>query len=104
MTNTYDFSAFMARMAELDYHEILHEADAEIGRIERLSYGVKGAPRHREMGSVEYASRIRAFLFYMRHGTRPGSARNSEFISYRQVVEALVRKRQFRAEALDDFG
>ncbi|MDE2389079.1 MAG: hypothetical protein KGN35_08395 [Betaproteobacteria bacterium] len=90
-------------MVKLDYHGILREADAEIGRIERLSYGVNGALRHREMGSMEYASRIKAFLFYMRHGTQPGSISDIEFFSYRQVVEALVQKGQFKVEALDNF-
>ncbi len=103
MINTYDFSAFIARMAELERDEILFRANEEIGHIERLSHRVKGALKRREMGSEKYASQIKEFLFYMRFGTRPGSANDIDFLCYRRVIEALVLKKQLPAERLADF-
>ena len=103
MAESYDFHDFLARMAKLDYHEILRQAEAECQRVEKVSYGVRGAPRQRKFGSVQYASRIKAFLFFMRHHHRPGSASDSEFRSYRDVVKALVQKGEFKPEALYAF-
>jgi hypothetical protein len=103
VTDRYDFDAFLSRMAELDYLQILTTADAECASVERASFGKKGAVRQRELGSVKYASRIKAFLYFMRFGSRPGSATDSEFQSYRVVAEALVKKEQFKPSILDLF-
>ena len=64
---------------------------------------MRGAPRQREMGSTQYASRIKAFLFYLSYWTRPGGTSDAEFACYRPIVEALVAKRQIKPEALDAF-
>jgi hypothetical protein len=100
----FDFDDFLGRMAALDYPEILMQANSECGSIERISYGVKGCVRNRADGSVRYAERIKAFLWFMRTGTRPGSADDYEFQRYRIVAEALVKKGQFKPEVLDWFG
>lgn len=103
MLKLYDFQDFLNRMAALDYHDIVQQADAECSQVERVSYGMKSAPHQRELGSVEYAVRIKAFLFFMRFKNRPGSASDGEFQSYKLVVEVLVKKGQWKAEALDAF-
>ena len=100
MSDSYDFSMFLARAAELDYSAILKFGEDEAARTDGASFAITGAPARREAGSVEYLSRIKAFLFFMRHQTRPGSADDLEFQSYRPVVEALVQKQQFKPEAL----
>lgn len=99
----FDFNEFLDRMATLDYHEILMQANSECGSVERISYGVKGCVRHRADGSVRYAQRIKAFLWFMRTCTRPLSADESEFQRYRGVAKALVEKGQFKPEVLDLF-
>jgi len=99
----YDFDEFLKRMVNLDYLDILLQADAECGCVEQSSYRVRGAPRRRKMGSGEYAKRIKDFLFFMRYGIRPGGASDSEFQSYRPVVETLVQKGQMKPEALQVF-
>lgn len=58
----YDFEKFLKAMAERDYHDILLDADRECGIAERKSYGVRGAPRQRQLGSTVYAHQIKAFL------------------------------------------
>jgi hypothetical protein len=94
---SYDFDDFIARMSRLDYPEILRQANSECGRAENAG------SRQREQGSIKYAERIKAFLFYMQHGTRPSSATDHEFARYRPVVEALVEKGQYTPEALQRF-
>ena len=102
-TTQYDFHAFLKRMALLSYASILHEADSECGSVERTLYGVKGAPKRREDGGSAYVEKIKAFLFYMRHGTRPGSASEADLRAYKPVVQALVERGEFKPDALDTF-
>jgi len=47
------------------------KADQECGTAERRSYGVRGAPRQRQMGSTVYAHQIKEFLYFMRYGSKP---------------------------------
>lgn len=103
MTSPYNFQDFLERMARLDYHDILREADAECGRVQKVSSRVRGAPRQRKMGSLQYLQRIKEFLFFMQHGIRPATASESDFQSYRPVVETLVEKGQIKPETLEVF-
>lgn len=103
MNGLYDFDDFLRRMTELDYDAIRYQAELEVASAERASFSVQGAPRQREMGSSQYASRIKAFLFYLSYWTRPGSVSDDEFACYRPIVEALIAKRQIKSEALDAF-
>ncbi len=100
----YNFTEFLASMAKLDHDEILRRADAECDLVERRSYGRKGAVREREFGSSEYAEQIKAFLFFMRSGSRPYGASDEDFQNYRPVVEALVQKGQIKPETLSAFS
>jgi hypothetical protein len=103
MENQYDFESFLKRMSTLDYDVILTQASAEVAQVERVSFRVKGAPSQREHGSSAYASRIKAFLFYLRSGTKPGSANASEFSMYKPVIVELVNKKQLKPEILRQF-
>jgi len=103
MSDLYDFDAFLRRMLDLDYEDIIRHAEAEANSAEGSSFHVRGAPRYRALGSTEYASHVKAFLFYLRTGSRPGSVNDSEFLSYRPIVEALVAKGRFRPESLEAF-
>jgi hypothetical protein len=80
MTQPNDFAAFLARMAKLDYNDIVVQADAECVRAEGAPFG-KGGPHRRELGSVAYARQIREFLFFLHTGTRPASATERDFAS-----------------------
>ena len=57
-------------------------------RAEGVSFG-RGGPRQRDLGGTEHVRRIKELLFFMRNGTRPGSATDHDFASYRLVVERL---------------
>jgi hypothetical protein len=101
-TAQYDFRAFLERMAPLSYASILREAELECGSVERTLYVVKGAPKRRDNGGSAYVEKIRAFLFFMRYGTRPGSASDADFRAYKLVVQALVERGEFKPDALSD--
>lgn len=100
---TYDFDAFLERMAKLDYLKIIAVADEECGRVESFSRRVPGAVERRKRGSLQYAAKIKGFLFYMRYGKRPQGVSDSDFQKYKVVVEALVRKKQYKPEVLNAF-
>ena len=103
MPQPYDFEAFLARMATLgSYADIIIEANEACASAERASSG-RGGPRQRELGSLRYAHRIKEFLYFLQHGSRPGSATEQDFSSYRPVVEALVVKGHFKPEILGLF-
>ena len=87
----YDFDDFLTRMAKLDYHEILRQADEECGRAERSRDG--GA----------HAARIKSFIWFMNNFKVPGS-HPDDLSSYKPVVVALVDKGQVKPEVLAVFG
>ncbi len=103
MEAPYDFDAFLTRMVPLAYREMMAEAEEEVVRAERGTSGVRGAPAKRAAGATQYAARIKAFLWFMREHTKPGSASAEEFARYRRVVKALVDRGEFRPEALKVF-
>lgn len=99
----YDFPEFLQRMVQLPLAAILHEAEAECARVDRTLYGVRGAPKRRDEGGVEHVARLKAFMFFLQSGIKPGSASASEFAMYRPVVEALVQRGELQKEALGRF-
>jgi hypothetical protein len=99
---SYDFDEFLAAMKGRGYREIIHAAQGECAAAERRSFGRKGAVRAREQGSVAYAAELKAFLFWIQTGARPGGA--ERFHSYRVVAQDLVRRGILKPEALAPFG
>ena len=88
----YDFSAFLLRIENLGLIEVLAEANAECGRTENASFGVRGAPKKRAEGSVAYVTQLKQFLFFLQTGTRPGGVNAPDFRLYEPVVRALVAR------------
>lgn len=101
--NEYDFDKFIDHVKDMNYIEMLRYAEQEANRVEGRSFGVKGAVRARQQGSMDYVNRIGAFLFWLRHGKRPASASENVFQSYKVVAEQLVAKGQFKPTVLDEF-
>lgn len=96
----YDFARFLERMAALDFLEIISEAEREANRVDDSTRKVPGAVKNRAEGAREYVEQIGAFLFFMKSGQRPHGAKKEDFQGYRVVVDALVKKGQFKGEAL----
>ncbi len=60
----YDKGAFVERIKDLDYREMITTAELEARDVEGRSYGVRGAVREREQGSAQYISFIEGLLFF----------------------------------------
>lgn len=99
----YDFEAFINRIKDEDYHEIVKEAEREANIVEDSSYRVRGAVHRRQQGSMVYVDQIGAFLFWMHNGMRPAGASEEDFQLYRIVAEKLVEKGQFKPTVLEMF-
>ena len=100
----YDFSDFLRRMSALDHHEILIKANQEATNVEKGSFNVKGSVERRKMGSIEYAQKIKEFLFFMRYGQKPSGVSVEDFQKYYHVVKPLVDKGQFKSSILTLFS
>jgi hypothetical protein len=103
ISETYDIQEFLVAMVGKDWHEIVPMAERECGTAESRSYSVRGAPKARKMGSTKYAAQLKNFLYFMRYGSRPGSASDWEFNLYKPICKALVEKKQFVPAVLDVF-
>lgn len=101
---TYDFNDFLRRMSSLNYPNILIKAEQEGRNVERGSSKVKGAVERRKMGSIEYAHKIKAFLFFMRYVQKPAGVSDEDFQKYLEVVKPLVDKSQLKSSILAMFS
>ena len=104
MQRPYDFHSFIQKIKDKDYFEIIKDAEEEVKFVESISYRKKGAVKAREMGSTNYDHKIKEFLFWMRHGVKPGSSSESDFQLYQIVAEKLVEKGQFKSSILEMFN
>lgn len=98
----YDFNRFSDQIRGLDFHEIVIKASAACAAAERASYDSPGAPRAREAGSAQFASRLKDLLFFLHHTALPNSL-FSDTALYKEIAESLVAKGQWKKEALDLF-
>jgi hypothetical protein len=102
MTTPWDFDAFLETAKTLRVVELNKYGEDEAYRAENAGRGEAGA-RNRELGSAEYAMRVREFLYYLRTGQRPQGAGPPDFARYRPVVVALVERGDFLPNALEAF-
>jgi len=100
----YDFHKTISRIKELDWHKMLPEVEKEARSAESAAFsGKSGCVRAREMGAVEYASKMKSLAFFLGNSTIPAGATLSEIKLYREIAENLVCKKQFKAEVLNLF-
>jgi hypothetical protein len=102
-SSPYSIARFLSSIRDENYEEMIRSADSAVQNVESRSYGVKGAPRARQQGSVEYAMALKRFLNFMGTGNRPGGITDWEFQLYRPICEALVQKGRFRPEVFKMF-
>lgn len=103
ISESYNFAEFLAAMIGKQYEDILSAGEDEIRIAAARGRNVKGAPKERQRGSIEYAARIKSFLYFMRYASRPDSASDLEFALYRPVCESLIKLGRFDAKILDLF-
>jgi len=101
----YDFDAFLEKMAELDYLDIIAAAEQAGTSAEKSATGGhKGVVQARKMGALDYSRQIGAFLFFVRYGQKPAGVNDEEFKKYLVVVRPLVQKKQLKPGVLELFG
>ena len=98
----YDFDAFIQRVKMLNYDEIIIKASAACSGAENASFDRPGAVQARESGSLDFVSRLKDLLFFLRSGALPNSL-SMDCRVYKEIAELLVAKGQFKKEILDLF-
>ena len=89
MGPTERLTDFIRQMEPFTRNQIRKRGEHEADAVQRT------APR--------YGGQLGAFLWFVRHGTRPLSATAAEFRTYRPVAAALVARGEFPPEVLDLF-
>lgn len=102
--NLYDFSTFLEKIKDLDRHEMIRVANEHCRILEEASFGVKGAVKRRQEGSVEFVAKLKELLFWLGNGIKPHSLREDEFQRLRPLCVNLIAKNQLKPEALEVFN
>jgi hypothetical protein len=100
ISESFNRRQFIEAMMEKDYLQILFAAEAEVYAAEGIRRPAK-SPRVKT--AAEYAAFLKAFLFFMRYGIKPGGILDYEFLLFRPLCEKLVQKGQFKPSVLDFF-
>ncbi len=102
--NSYDFSKFLDEIKDLDLYEMIKMASERCRILEEASFGVKGAVKRRQEGSVEFIANIKELLFWLGNGIKPAGLSDVEFQKFRPLCMNLIAKKQFKPEALVVFS
>ena len=88
MASSYlDIRKFVEEVKGKDYEEIIVSAQREATVADKRR-------------SYQYAEALKGLLYFLRGGGKPGGVDDYVFLSFRPIVEALVRKGQLKEEAL----
>jgi hypothetical protein len=99
----FDIAKFIEKIKDMDYAQILVEAQQEVYRAESGTSGIKGAVKKREAGALEYAAEVKGLIFFLSSGIKPAGVSNHIFYSFKPIVQNLVNKKQFKPDALEVF-
>jgi hypothetical protein len=99
----YNFTDFIDKVKDMDYHDIMEYGEREIVGMESMSYSNPGGEKDRDEESFKYTEQVKAFLLFMGQGIKPVGVSGYDFRLYRIVVEYLVAKGQMKPEAIEIF-
>lgn len=102
----YDFQAFLNSISNLDYFEMIREAEREAMTVERAlspGRGRKGIDKQHKYEAVKYNVLLGGFLFFLKIGIKPAGVSDLDFQSFRPVIEKLVEKGQLKSTILGLF-
>jgi hypothetical protein len=102
----YDFQAFLDRISDLNYFEMIREAEREASAIDAAlspGRGRKGIDKQYKGEAASYRNLQGGFLFFLRYGIKPGGVSDLDFLSFRPVIEKLVKKGQLKDTILSLF-
>ena len=91
MTPRYhDVREFIKEVGDKDYCEIIESAQQE----------ATAAAKRR---LFQYAEDLKGLLFFLQHVVKPSGVYDHTFLSFRPIVQSLVRKGQLKEEVLKIF-
>jgi hypothetical protein len=96
----YDFDAFISRVQNLSYRDMLRQAHREADQVVAHSYHVRGAPRARQQGRLHYVDQLSALIYYLEHGARPHDVAAADWPRYRPLIVNLVARGDLLPSAL----
>ena len=96
----YDFRAFLNHISDLDYFEMIREAEREGMSVDRA---LKGIDRQYKYKAIKYRELLGGFLFLLRYGIKPAGISDLDFHSFRLAIEKLVEKGQLKSTILSLF-
>jgi hypothetical protein len=99
----YDFAAFLDRIKDLSYQEMLSFAELTLTRAENASRGRKSGLRARQQGSRAFIDEIGEFIFFLKNGVKPSSVSSFNWSLYKTIVQNLVQKGEMKQSALNVF-
>lgn len=103
ISSEFKFSEFIEHIKDMGIVEIIIAGCNEVDEVERISFRIKGSVKTRDKGSLFYTRKLKNFIYFLRNGTKPGSASDDEFASYRSIVEKLIQRGQLKPEVLKNF-
>ena len=89
---------------DLDFEEIIEDARDEIDLTESISYGIKGAPENRAVGSGEYVRFLGSVGFFLQGGGLPDSLSDDDYKILHRLAQHLVDRGDFSPDILELFG
>jgi hypothetical protein len=104
LSPSLDFTDFIHQIADLDYRDMIAQADLESDALEAMLYaGQRSVRGIKAARAGRYLAEIGRFLFFMRRGMMPSGVAQGNVALYRQVCKALVAKGQLEPSRLDGF-
>ena len=103
----YELTAFIDTIKDLNYPEIISEAESEANAVDGVLYpgrGRTGLPQSHRYLAVNYRRELGRFLFFMRYGRKPHGVEEHELAAYRRVCKALIQKGQLKLGQYDIFN
>lgn len=89
----YGFDEFVDAVKDLDQQDIVSKAQQEIYE----------AKRTRKVAAAEYKNLLDGLIFFVCEGRKPTSVQPWDLLRMRPIIEALVKKKQLKPEALAMF-
>ena len=102
----YDIQAFLNSISDLDPLEMVWEVRREEAAVQRAlsaGRGTKEAGKQYEYKAMKYEQLLRAFVFFLKFGTKPAGISLWDFCLFRPIAERLVARGQLESSILDLF-
>ena len=106
MISEYNSKEYLQTISDLNYFEMIRELERESQAIDHAlspGRGRRGIEKQYINDAIRYRSIVGGFLFFLRYGIKPGGVSDSDFLTFRTVIEKLVKKGQLKDTILSLF-